>query len=272
MSTIFVNEEIFQHNIFKFDMRGVDIVEAFANASLPEDEINMCLPFMSSEQQTEFLDLNLIENDRQWVLKNVLQRSCDCLTINPCGSQGTCFDNMHSTEGNTPTYTCVCKIDYTGPDCSIQKPTSLPQYLLKLTFENIEIVNKTKALKDFTFLFAELFNVHPDDIIVTIEDTVVANRRREVIAGSTKVTATIATTVSPEYFKAAAFELELSDTPLANKTSSLEILDIRSPEENTSSPFPIALVVGCSVGGIILILGLIYYFKKVKKNTGYLFV
>jgi len=256
MSRIFQNSTIFQYDIFAFDMKSVNVSEAFQEVHFPDDLFRMCLPLMNQSQYAEILALGNIQEGREWVFNKAADRSCDCLFYKPCQNGGECFDKKITDASAGESYSCVCTTGYTGQSCGVQKQENLER-TVTIIFEGVQLVNSSFAVNDLRLLFAETFQVHPSQIQVTVFFPAQNNRRRDTLTANADINVEI-TTSTP--VKDIAVQANSLPSLFANAT--VKIQENVMGDDST----PLGLIIGLSVGAVVVLAGLVAFYRHNAKQ------
>lgn len=258
MKGLFTNSSIFKYDISAFDMKLVNVTTAFINAQWPQSLLNICLPKFNSTQYQQILDIGGIKDEQKWSFDHAKDRKCDCLRLQPCKNNGTCFDK----KGDEP-YKCVCTKNYAGTTCEEIKDGSKNR-VVKIVFKNVNLPNSSTIKEDITFILSEFFLTHPSQISVSfsfLDQTInisalLFNRRRNIVpAPQTTITLEITTDQSLLSLLNATDTLKRE---LAIFSASTASIDDTTEKKGT----PLALVIGLSVGGLFLVSSFIYFLNK----------
>ena len=267
MTAIFENSTVFEYDIFAFDMKEVNVSEAFAQVHFPEDLFHVCLPLMNQSQYDEIIALGNIEQGRDWVFSKAAQRTCDCLfDPNLCKNGGECFDKTFVSAGET-SYSCVCTTGFTGPNCEERKREFLERTFI-LEFKGVQIVNTTQVLNDLKFVIAESLQVHPSQIEVSIsyEPQNTTFRRRRNANNNATVIVEVTKETTKEALTQAAETLKNTTAPFRDSGVFVKQAFI----DGGGSSDSLGLIIGLSVGGFVLIaVAAAVYRKRSKKASGY---
>ena len=248
MLGVFKNKTIFQHNIFDLDMNAVNATAAFADAEFPTGALySICLPRLKDQQYQELENLNRVDIARRWVLKKAANRTCACLK-SPCKNGAKCFDNP---VGSVVEFRCVCPNRFEGSTCNISKSVSNENRQVTISFTNVRLEDSSYLQDDLKNLASDKLGVHTDQITVEVAFPITSRR-----AVDASVTFTIDAT-------------SLSDAAALQQEAIFKDATMNFAVSDSSSDMPLGLIIGLSVGGVALLSGMVYAFKKMRGGQAY---
>ena len=123
-----------------------------------------------------------------------------------------------------------------------------------IEFKGVQLVNYSFAEEDLKLLFAETFQVHPSQIQVTVFFPIQNNTFRRRNAAPLSATIELAMLTNTPIL-AFAGQVASLPSPFAGSTYIIQ------ENVKTGGSMPLGLIVGLSVGAIVLVIGLVALFR-----------